>query len=105
MDYVRAKLERLGVASLVEVVPGYFEDTLPRIDGEFCLALVDCDLEKSVAFCLSELWDRVVPGGYVVVDDYANPGYPGARVAADRFADRVLPVERRASDNFLILKK
>lgn len=104
-EYVRAKLDRLDVASLVEVVPGYFEDTLPRIDGKFCLALVDCDLEKSVEFCLSQLWDKIVPGGYLVVDDYTNPGYPGARVAADRFADRVMPAERRASHNFLIVKK
>jgi hypothetical protein len=105
VGYVRAKLERLGVASLVEVVPGYFENTLPRIDAKFCLALVDCDLEKSVEFCLTHLWERIVPGGYLVVDDYANPGYPGARIAADRFADHAMPAERWASHNFLVLKK
>jgi predicted O-methyltransferase YrrM len=105
VEYVRKKLAVLGVADAVEVVPGFFEDTLPGIDDQFCLALIDCDLEKSIEFCLEHLWDKMVDGGYVVVDDYANPGYPGAALAADRFFARV-PVRRRlASDNFLVVEK
>ena len=85
VEYVRKKLAVLGVADVIEVVPGFFEDTLSGIDDQFCLALIDCDLEKSIEYCLEQLWDKMVEGGSVVVDDYANPGYPGAALAADRF--------------------
>jgi predicted O-methyltransferase YrrM len=105
VDYVRRKLAVLGVADRVEVVPGFFEDTLPGIDDRFCLALIDCDLEKSIEFCLDQLWDKMVDGGFVVVDDYANPGYPGAALAADRFFARVPARRRLASDNFLVVEK
>jgi predicted O-methyltransferase YrrM len=105
VDYVRRKLAVLGVAHRVQVVPGFFEDTLPTIEDRFCLALIDCDLEKSVEFCLEHLWPRMVEGGHVVVDDYANPGYPGAALAADRFFARVPRGRLTASENFLIAQR
>ena len=105
VDYVRRKLAVLGVSDVIEVVPGFFEDTLPRIDDQFSLALIDCDLEKSITFCLEHLWGKMVEGGFVVVDDYANPGYPGAALAADRFFARVSARRRLATDNFLVVEK
>jgi predicted O-methyltransferase YrrM len=105
VEYVRAKLRKLRVDDLVRVVPGYFQDTLPGIDDRFCLALIDCDLDKSTQYCLEHLWPRVVEGGSVVVDDYMNPGYPGAAVAADRFFADVPHRKRLAADNFLIVQK
>jgi predicted O-methyltransferase YrrM len=105
VDYVQRKLAVLGVADVIEVVPGYFEDTLPGIEDRFCLALIDCDLEKSVEFCLEHLWERIVPGGWMVVDDYSNPGYPGAAVAADRFFHHVSYRSRMVSNNFLLVQR
>jgi hypothetical protein len=104
-DYVRRKLAVLGMADRIEVVPGFFEDTLSTIDDRFCLALIDCDLEKSIEFCLAHLWIKIVDGGHIVVDDYANPGYPGAATAADRFFAGVTYRRRTAFDNFLIVEK
>jgi O-methyltransferase len=105
VDYVRRKLAVLGVDDAIEVVPGYFEDTLPGIKDRFCLAFIDCDLERSVEFCLEQLWDRVVEGGWIVVDDYTNPGYPGAAVGADRFFSRVRCRSRAVSNNFLLAQR
>jgi predicted O-methyltransferase YrrM len=104
-DYVRRKLAVLGVADRIQVVPGFFENTLPAIDDRFCLALIDCDLEQSITFCLEHLWDRIADGGHIVVDDYTNPGYPGAALAADRFFARVPCKSRRAGENFLVVEK
>jgi Macrocin-O-methyltransferase (TylF) len=105
VDYVRRKLAVLGVDDVVEVVPGYFEATLPRVEDRFCLALIDCDLEKSTEFCLHQLWPKVVDGGYVVVDDYAYSGYPGAALASDRFFREVPYARRSVEGNFLIVQK
>ena len=54
---------------------------------------------------MEQLWTKLIDGGYIVVDDYANPGYPGAAIAADRFFARVTYRCRTASDNFLIVEK
>jgi predicted O-methyltransferase YrrM len=105
VDYVQRKLERLGLRDMIEIVPGYFEDTLDTIMDSFCLALIDCDLEKSTEFCLATLWEKVVNGGYIVVDDYTNPGYPGARMACDRFLSNVSYTQRQVRHGLLIIEK
>jgi len=103
--YVRRKIEKLGLPDMIEIVPGYFEDTLGKITDTFSLAFIDCDLEKSAEFCLTTLWERVVKGGYIVVDDYANPGYPGAKIAADRFLKRVVFKRKQVRHGLLVIEK
>jgi predicted O-methyltransferase YrrM len=105
VDYVSRKMQLLGVADMVRIVPGFFQDTLPGIDDRFCLALIDCDLEKSTEYCLTTLWPKIVDGGYVVVDDYQNPGYPGPPIAADRFFATVPHRSQKAGHNFLVVQK
>lgn len=105
VDYVQRKLERLGLRDMITIVPGYFEDTLDTIMDSFCLAFIDCDLEKSAEFCLTTLWGKVVNGGCIVVDDYTNPGYPGAKIACDRFLSTVSYKERQVRHGFLVIEK
>jgi O-methyltransferase len=66
------------------LVPGLFEDTLPTTDiGPIALLHIDGDWYRSVRTCLEYLYDRVSPGGYVVLDDYGY--WPGCRLATDEF--------------------
>ncbi|MBZ0168814.1 MAG: TylF/MycF family methyltransferase [Kofleriaceae bacterium] len=104
-DYVQRKVDRLGLHDMIEIVPGYFEDTLDTIKDTFCLALIDCDLEKSAELCLTMLWDRMVKGGSIVVDDYTNPGYPGARIASDRFLSTVSYAQQHVCHGLLVIEK
>ena len=104
-DYLRHKLKALGLAHLVRVVPGYFEDTLDAIPGPFSLALIDCDLDGPVEYCLNTLWNRMTPGGSLIVDDYANVGYPGARQAAERFLKGRTDAIATPEGNFLVLRR
>jgi O-methyltransferase len=103
--YLRHKLTALGLGHLVRIVPGYFEDTLDAIRGPFSLALIDCDLEGPVLYCLTTLWDRMSPGGHLVVDDYANSGYPGARQAAERFLRDHRDARATPEGNFLVIRR
>lgn len=50
------------------------------------VALVDVDLEVPVYAALHRLWDRLEPGGIILVDDCVADGtYPGAYSAYTRF--------------------
>ncbi len=63
----------------VEIVKGWFEDTLPgffeRHPGPLRLAHVDCDLYSSAKTVLAHLAPRLQPGSVILFDEYLN--YPG----------------------------
>lgn len=73
----------------IHIAPGWFEDTIPkRLDaiGPIALLHLDCDWYQSLRFCLDTLYDQVVPGGVVVVDDYGY--WQGSKLAFEEFLSR-----------------
>jgi hypothetical protein len=89
LDEVRASARRLGVADRTEIVPGWFDDTLPRTReriGPIAVLRLDCDWHDPVELCLETLYDQVSPGGFVIVDDYYT--YDGCAVAVHEFLGR-----------------
>ena len=70
--------------SNVRFLPGWLADTLPSADtGPLAILRVDVDLYSSTKECLDLLYDRVSPGGFVIVDDYGF--LPCCRDAVDDF--------------------
>lgn len=87
LDEVR---ERFSSFPNVEVVPGFFRETLPGIDVPVRLAHVDCDMAVSVRDVHAWLLDRVVAGGVIVYDDYGFESCFGLKEVVDRdMASRV----------------
>lgn len=83
---VRDFIAALGLSDRVALVPGFFEDTLPRTDvGAVSVLILDCDLYESYRTCLRYLYDKVERGGWILFDEYFNRKYPGARRAVDEF--------------------
>jgi predicted O-methyltransferase YrrM len=72
-------------AERVHLVPGFFEQTLPRYTGTIALLHLDCDLFTSYQTCLTELYPRLAPGGVILLDEYNDPNFPGAARAIDTF--------------------
>ena len=69
-----------------QLVPGYFSDTLPRFrDHRFCFVHLDCDIYSSYKECLETLYDQLVPGGVIVLDEWNTRIWPGARLASKEF--------------------
>ena len=69
-DEARETMRFAGVTSY-QVVEGWFHETLPRLDAHpIALLRLDADWYESTLCCLENLWDRVVNGGIVVLDDY-----------------------------------
>jgi O-methyltransferase len=70
----------------VRIHEGWFQDTVPTVIAELdeiAILRLDSDFYASTRFCLEQLFDRVVPGGFVVIDDYGC--YEGCRKAVDEF--------------------
>lgn len=88
-DEVADSFARLGVpleANHVELVQGLFQDTID-LDEPVALAHLDGDWYDSTMVCLERIAPLVVPGGRIVLDDYA--AWSGCRRAVDDyFRDR-----------------
>jgi O-methyltransferase len=71
----------------VVFVRGLFRDTLPAI-GSTCFALIrlDGDMYASTMDALANLYDKLSPSGFVVVDDYG--GLKNCRAAVHDFLDQ-----------------
>jgi hypothetical protein len=72
----------------VELIAGDVLDTLPRYIGQhpelkIALLHVDVDVYLPTRVTLESLYDRVLPGGIVILDDY--PTVAGATRAVDEF--------------------
>jgi O-methyltransferase len=69
----------------VKLVKGWFQDTLiPNRQkvGDTAVLRLDGDWYESTRCCLESLYDNVVPGGYIIIDDYA---LAGCQKATDEF--------------------
>ncbi|MFC1964479.1 TylF/MycF/NovP-related O-methyltransferase [Chloroflexota bacterium] len=72
----------------VHLVKGWFADTLPVYKkdlGTIALLHLDCDWYESVKLCLEQLYDSIVSGGFIVIDDYGYWG--GCREAVHEFIE------------------
>ncbi len=73
----------------IQLVKGDIFETIPSILSKkkeslrISLLHLDLDLKSPTLFALEQLWDLVVPGGVVMIDDYACVG--SASVAVDNF--------------------
>ena len=73
LEDVQAAATGLGLSSSVELVKGWFDQTLPASRGAIgpiAILRLDCDWYASVRCCLDNLFDQVVEGGFIVLDDY-----------------------------------
>lgn len=67
---------------------GWFQNTLPLKSNaikEIAILRIDGDWYASTKVCLEYLYDKVVPGGFVIIDDYGT--YEGCRKAVHEFLD------------------
>ena len=74
----------------ITFIKGYFDTSLKKYAGDkIALLHIDVDLYQSYKTVLSALYDKVVPGGVVAVDEYAAQmdavKWPGAKKAIDEF--------------------
>ncbi len=90
--YIKEIRSKLGVEKNLYIVKGWFDATLPKTKkeiGKIAFLRVDGDFYDSTMTVLEELYDQVIPGGYIIFDDYND--FVGCRKAiADFFTSRKL---------------
>ncbi len=71
-ERVRANFEKFGLLDdQVVFLKGWFSETLPAAPvDQLAILRLDGDLYSSTMDTLDSMYDRVSPGGFVIVDDY-----------------------------------
>ncbi len=84
---VKANFAKFGLLDgQVEFLPGWFCDTLPSAPiTRLAVLRLDGDLYSSTMDALKNLYHKVSPGGYVIVDDYQS--WASCRRAVTEFLD------------------
>lgn len=87
LDQVKENFGKYGLLNeQVVFLEGLFSETLPRLtDEKFAIIRLDGDMYESTMDALTNLYDRLSPGGYCIVDDYG--GLRNCRKAVHDFLD------------------
>ena len=100
LESLTALLSSLETEHLVQPVLGFFSDTLPMTKdsiGPIAFLHMDGDWYESTKDILINLYDQLVPGAYVQVDDYGH--WEGCKDAIhDFFTERVIEVQLHPID-------
>lgn len=109
--FYKARLEKLIKRfnlRNVKLIQGNFRDTLKTTRPEQVSFLyMDCDLYESYKTGLELVYDRIVPGGIILFDEYERVNeWPGARRAIDEFfADKPeKPMKLPCSPSYYVVK-
>jgi hypothetical protein len=75
LEVVRENFARYGLLDgQVRFLPGWFRDTLPAAPmTRLAVIRLDGDMYESTWVALHNLYPKLAPGGFVIVDDYAHP--------------------------------
>ena len=87
LDEVKRNFAAYGMLDdQVKFLKGWFKDTLPAAPiGAIAVLRLDGDYYESTRDALTNLYDKVSPGGYVVIDDYGEDNWTYCRKAVDEF--------------------
>lgn len=88
LDTVKENFGRYGLLDdTVKFLAGWFKDTLPAAEIErLSVMRLDGDLYESTMDALENLYGKLSPGGFVIIDDYL---LPACREAVHEFRDRL----------------
>ncbi|MFC1831305.1 TylF/MycF/NovP-related O-methyltransferase [Thermodesulfobacteriota bacterium] len=85
LEEVKHNISKLNYSQqYIHYIKGKVEDTLPsHKPDKIALLRLDTDWYESTKIELNELYDNVVTGGIIIIDDYAH--WQGCRKAVDEF--------------------
>lgn len=103
-EQVRENLAPFG--SMIRIHRGWIPDRFHEVDKEkFCFVHIDVDLFEPTKDSIRFFYDRIVPNGVLICDDYGSRNCPGAKRAVDDFfAEKPEHVFHLPSGQCLVVK-
>jgi hypothetical protein len=102
---VKERLEKMNIDKKYILVEGDVEESIPNFIKEnpglrISLLYIDVDLERPTYYALKYLWDRILPGGIIIFDEYEYHKFSEC-VGVEKFLKEFnLPYELK-STNFM----
>lgn len=82
-------LDSFSMFPFVHIHKGFVPKTFDELDQKegYGLVFYDCDLYEPALATFGYFWDRLIPGGYMLIHDYVaeKGGFVGVRKATDEF--------------------
>lgn len=96
VEFVRSNLRLSGLSEAevdsVTFVKGWIPEVLVHVMGPIAVLHLDLDVYKPYADSLRILWPQVLPGAWILFDEYDQGNdaekWPGAKKAIDEFVDQ-----------------
>jgi hypothetical protein len=87
-EYAACIADAVKNAPSVTMIKGIIPQVLSDVQllvGEISFAHIDLDVYAPTVIALEYIWGKMIPGGYIVVDDYGMWTTPGVKKAVDEF--------------------
>jgi O-methyltransferase len=98
--------ENLKNFTNIEFFKGWIPSRFIEVSNRsFALVHIDVDIYQPTKDTLEFFWDRVVPGGVIICDDYGFANCAGAKKAMDDFFDSVSNVISLPTGQALVIKR
>lgn len=75
LEEVKSNIMKHAYIDVCEFVPGFFSESLPSLNVEPAIIVLDVDLISSAHDCLKYLWPRLKKGGYVFTHEAESETY------------------------------
>ena len=99
-EIVQSKINYFALQDRIQLVVGDFTKNLrEKLSNKiFSLVLIDSDLYESYEKILPIVWNQLVPGGYIYLDEYYSLKFPGPRIAVNSFVENQKSILVRLPD-------
>ena len=81
--------DTLSIFPNARVIKGFVPETFSQLptNEQYGLVFYDCDLYEPARSTFEYFWDRIIPGGFLMIHDYVaeESGYTGVKQATDEF--------------------
>ena len=76
---------RMSYPEKLEIHKGHFPECAGNIEDKFCFVNLDMDLYQPQLDGLRYFWNKMEPGGIILLHDYYHPELPGVKMAVMDF--------------------
>ncbi len=82
LELVASRLKKFDKCLIIK---GYFPESAFGVNDRFCFVNLDMDLYKPTLAALDFFWEKMTPGGVILLHDYFLKETPGVKAAVDDF--------------------